>query len=257
MGQLRSTGSCPFCGQGVNTPCFATYSDGYHCFTCGKKKNGVIRDFLKPLITSNKNLELPECTNNIRQFSPNVLEWLYKYYVYDDLIRKYNIMYAPFAEFGVFKGESLILPLIVNREIISYQRRFFPNKQFITKGDKTSPFTINRDNLQNIVLVEDYISAVRLGELTNVICLQGTHMNWICLKLLEKSTYNIKIWLDPDKPGQDASKEILNKLVGRITTYNKYNAFEVREMRTVDIMVTEKQPKEYSNQELKQLLGAL
>ncbi len=151
---LVNMGACPFCGGGNNTPCFATYDNGFHCFTCGKKKSTDRAQYAyRPMLaTMDKDLTLPEHTQNTCEFSPSVLKWLYSYYVYDDLIKQYNIAYVPFAEFGQFKGESLILPAITDGKLMSYQRRFFPNKQFITKGDKTSPFVIKCHNSVTIVL---------------------------------------------------------------------------------------------------------
>lgn len=254
---LLNMGACPFCGGGNNTPCFATYDNGYFCYTCGKKKS-TDRDayaFRPSLITSDKNMLLPECTQNTCEFSPSVLKWLYSYYVYDDLIKKYNIAYCPFAEFGRFKGESLILPVVVDGELINYQRRFFPNKQFITKGDKTSPLVIMRKQSNTVVLVEDYISAIRLGEHVNVICLHGVHVSYNVSKLLSYLNMNIEIWLDPDEAGKTASKDIMSQLVTSMNINSKYRAFAVRESISITMRSTEKQPKDYSPQELKKILG--
>ncbi len=133
---LISMGACPFCGGGNNTPCFAIYDNGYHCFTCGKKKStDRLHYAYRPVLTSvpDKGMIIPKHTQNTCEFSPTVLKWLYSYYVYDPLIREYGIAYVPYDKYGRFEGESLILPVIINNEVVSYQQRFFPNKQFVTK----------------------------------------------------------------------------------------------------------------------------
>ncbi len=250
-------GACTFCGGGNNTPCFATYDNGYHCFTCGKKKSTDRAQYAyRPsLITSDKNIQVPEHTQNTCEFSPSVLKWLYSYYVYDDLIRKYGIAYVTYAKYGRFEGESLILPVTKNNQLVSFQQRFFPNKQFITKGDKTSPFIIKCQGSVCLVIVEDYISAIRLGEHVNVMCLQGVHMSYLCRKFIETSTYNVEIWLDPDEAGQTASKQLVSVLTKSMGYSAVYRAFEVREQRTITIRSTSKQPKDYCDTELKQILG--
>ncbi len=258
MGLLISTGACPFCGNGNNTPCFAQYSDGYKCFSCGvnKKQDGSTYAFRPSLVMFDRKLDIPEHTQNIREFSPTVLQWLYKYYVYDDLIKKYGISYAKYDKFGQFEGESLLFPQFQDNKLIFYTRRFFPEKKFILRGDKTSPFIIKCDaKSDKIVLVEDFISAIRLAEHVNVLCLWGVHISFMCRKYLETSTYNVEIWLDPDEAGQSASKVILNQLSKSMQYYTKNRAFAISEPRTVSIRSTELQPKDYSDFELKRLLG--
>lgn len=249
-------GSCPFCGGGNNTPCFATYSDGYHCFTCGKKKStDRLHYAYRPLLASTPDLRVPDCTQNTCEFSPGVLKWLYSYYVYDELIRKYGLAYVPYAKYGSFEGESLILPVTKGNQVISFQQRFFPKKQFITKGDKTSPFMIMCEQSKKIVLVEDYISAIRVGQHANVICLHGVHVLYDVSKLLQNLNMNIEIWLDPDEAGQTASKELLAKLTKDAHNCAKYRAFAIRESTTITIRSTRLQPKDYSPHEIQQILG--
>jgi hypothetical protein len=251
-------GACPFCGGGNNTPCFATYDNGYNCFTCGKKKAGDRLEYAyRPILRNETNMNLPEHTQNISEFSPTVLKWLYSYYVYDDLIKKYGISYVKYAKYGSFEGESLILPVIVDKKLVSYQQRFFPNKKFLTKGDKSNILYIECKGSDTLVLVEDYISAIRVGEHAHTICLQGVHMMYHVSKFLENIDMNIEIWLDPDKAGVDASVELLDKLKKILTVSSKYRAFAIRESRTVSIRTTEKQPKDYSGEEIKEILGGV
>ncbi len=253
MGTLLSTGSCPFCLSGTKTPCFATYDDGYKCFTCGKikKTSYAWKPFL--INTPSKGVILPVCTQKTGLFSFIVLQWLYKYYVFESLIHKYGIAYVP--SIGKM-SESVLLPVIINGVVTSYQQRFFPYKSFITKGDKTKPFMIHNSNFPNeVVLVEDFISAIRLGEHVSTICLFGVHISPIMSTFLENLNMNIKIWLDPDEVGVKASKELLAKTTKSMLYYANYRAFAVREPRKVSIIATLKQPKDYSDSEIINILG--
>ncbi len=257
MSTLLSMGSCPFCGSGKRTSCFATYDDGYCCFTCGKKKierNGYA---WKPAFDSKPSglMKLPLMTTSISKFSLPVLQWLYKYYVFDDLIKKYSISYVPACGKS---SEALLLPVFVNSQLTFYQQRFFPNKRFITVGDKTSPYMIKCEHpiSNEIILVEDFISAIRLGEHMNTICLFGVHISAVMSKFIENLNMNVKIWLDPDAPGRTASTEMSNKLTKSLIYCAKYRAFAVREPRTVEQVFTELQPKEYSDGELRHILNS-
>ncbi len=256
MSELVSMGICPFCKGGENTPCFATYSNGYFCFSCGKKKSTdkALYAFRPNLKTADSKLNVPINTQNIKEFSPQVLSWLYKYYVYEDLIRKYNISFVPFAEFGVFKGESLLFPHMKGGELVGYQRRFFPDKQFITAGSREIPFLICNHDTNMIVLVEDFISAIRVAEFTNVLCLTGTKLSYNALLYIVKFYSNIQLWLDNDGPGIESAKAIEEQVIKRMRTHLKYNAFAVKEESIVNIVNTEKQPKEHSNNEITNII---
>jgi len=206
----------------------------------------------KPLSQNTyKNMQLPQLTNNISQFSLEVLQWLYKYYVFDDLIKKYKIAYVP-------EVNSLVLPVFEGEKLISYQQRSFPKKGFITNGDKTSPFLIKCTAGQEntVYLVEDYISAIRLGEHVNVICLFGVHISLVMLKFIENIDMNVKIWLDPDAPGIKASEDLLARVTKSMLYCAKYRAFAVREPKTVEVIYTPKQPKDYCDAELKEILNS-
>ncbi len=253
MGRLISMGPCSFCGGGHKTACFATYDDGYHCFSCGKRKsiNKSLYAFRQEDPIINNGIVVPKHTYNIKEFSPQVLSWLYKYYVFEDLIRKYRISYVPYAKFGGFEGESLLLPYFKGNELISYQRRFFPNKKFITGGNKQTTWVMTCNHKSNmLILVEDYISAIRLGEHYNTICLQGIKLRYEDCSYISKTYSQIKIWLDPDKEGQAAANIMYNQIVKALNKDVLFNAFSVREPKNVEVITTEKQPKDYSNQEL-------
>ena len=250
---LLSTGSCPFCLNGSITPCFATYDNGYFCFTCGARKSCSVANYaFRPSVLKSTALKVPNVSCD---FSPTVLQWLYKYYVFDSLIKKYRIYYVPANE---LQTESLLFGVYNNSELVFWQQRFFPSKRFITGGDKNTPFLIMSKkcmhNKDTIVLVEDFISAIRLGEHVNVLCLWGVHVNYVMSKLLQNLNMNILVWLDPDEAGQTAAQELVTKLTKTLGYWSVYRAFAVREPRTVSNLETEKQPKDYSDFELNLLL---
>lgn len=250
MSTLISTGACPFCGNGKSTPCFATYENGYFCFTCGAKKS-VSENHYSFRTTKLQSVatQFPTVTCN---FSPSVLQWLYQYYVFEDLISKYNIYYSPESETS---SESLIFGVYRENELVFWQQRFFPRKRFVTGGNKNEIFFITNPESDIVVLVEDYISAIRVGEHANALCLWGVHVNYVMSKLLENLNMNILVWLDPDEAGQTAAQEVNYRLTKSLQNSAKYKAFAVRESRYVSVLETGKQPKEYSDQEIISILG--
>lgn len=251
MGALIKMGSCPFCGQGTRTPCFAIYNDGYHCYSCGKNKHGKSHEYaFRPQIQTN-NLAFPRITLNPNEFSLNVLQWLYKYYVFEDLIYKYKIGYSlPYNG----SEESLVYGCYDKNELLFWQQRFFPSKRFKTGGDKNTLFLIETFKSKYIVLVEDFISAIRVGEHVDTLCLWGTSLNYKMINFLKFQNRDIIIWLDPDDAGRTASKKLLEKLKTNLDNIALYRAFSIRESRTVSILETGKQPKDYCPEEIIKIL---
>ncbi len=250
MGHLISTGSCPFCNSGNNTPCFATYSDGYKCFSCGKQKNDAKYDFQQAVIIP-KNPQLIQLTSNVCEFSNNVLQWLYNYYIFEKEIKAYNIYYT----FTKDKTEeSLVFYPNVKPDSTFWQQRFFPSKRFLTFGNKQELQIMPNIGSKLIVLVEDYISAIRVNEYANVLCLWGVHVTHHMLKVLQNFDMSIAIWLDPDRAGREASRLVLSRLNESMHYCSKYKAFANREPRTVAIVETDEQPKNYSGFQIGKIL---
>lgn len=250
MSKLVSMGICPYCNKGHNTPCFAEFTNGYHCYSCGRHKH-VTDDFYAfkdPRLIS-QDTKYPLVSKDINKFSINVLQWLYKYHVFERLIRKYKIFYSKEKE------DSLIFNVIKDNKITFWQQRYFPSKRFKTGGNKNELFFISNPQSTKLVLVEDFISAIRVGELANVICLWGTCMNKDVSNFIKNiSICDIKIWLDPDIAGQNAAKTVKNNLIRLLKYDNIDKAFAILEQRTVNILTSEKQPKEYTDSEIKTIL---
>lgn len=251
---------CPYREMPHENLAYAIYSDGEYCYSCCKgsfQSRPYNQTIVVPPVYD---LILPsEYTRSVNEFSLNVLSWLYKYYVYESLIYKYNIMYCPYTFFKTrsnvqYEGESLILPIIVNDEIVAYQQRFFPNKNFYSKLTKNHIFDCGNHDTQTLVIVEDYISAIRIGEIENCLWLEGTNLTDKVINYIIKNYMHIKIWLDGDEPGQQASKKLLAKLVKKIKNLNFIYAFANREPRTVRQINTELDPKCYTDWEIREIL---
>jgi DNA primase len=89
-----------------------------------------------------------------------------------------------------------------------------------------------------VVVVEDIMSAIRVGEVVNTISLLGTKADTNQINTLSRFD-NVITWLDSDRAGRHGSKTI-RQAVGLLTN-------------TQDI-VTELDPKSYSNQQIETIL---
>lgn len=241
---------------------FAEYTNGHWCYSCNKGKFSD-RSFLgqeTKKITYDESIIFPSnATEDLREFSNETLAWLYNYYVYKDTIRKNHIHYVPYSYFRtssgcIYEGESLIFPILIDNEIVAYQQRFFPDKQFYSKNIQKHVFDCGNHDVPTVVLVEDFISAIRIGEVENCIWLAGTSLSKQTLKYIIKNYTHIKIWLDGDEPGRAAAKTILNQLQIEIKKLHRKYSFNYTQPTMIKDIVTEQDPKSFSRTELERLL---
>jgi DNA primase len=103
---------------------------------------------------------------------------------------------------------------------------------FQSKTSKT------RGTKETVVVVEDIMSAIRVGEVANTISILGTKSDTNQINTLSRYS-TVITWLDSDKAGRNGSKTI-RQAVGLLTN-------------TKDI-VTELDPKSYSKQQIEKIL---
>jgi len=255
---VSRSNDCPHCGDSHGNSCFITYDNGYKCYSCGKNsfKSDEYYIYRPQVITCAKerNLFVPEHTRKVSEFSLQCKEWLYNYHLYDLEIASWGICYCP-VQAG--KPESLLYPVVLdeNYNLLEYQRRFFPKAFYSSNGVKKTPFVV-RSNLSNrLILVEDYISALRCGQFVDTLCLFGTSLNKSNLNYIMQNYTNIDIWLDNDAPGITAANQIFKQL---ITKYEE-NILKYTHLYSTDIIIdiieSELSSKENSNKQIKDILG--
>jgi 5S rRNA maturation endonuclease (ribonuclease M5) len=261
---ISKNNKCPFRDKPHKNLAYVVYSTGDWCYSCNR---GEIRseDFYsfrgsKEAVTVNQKLILPGAlSNNVKEMPLALKAWLYSYYVFDDLIYKYNIHHCPYNYFTtsnglIYEGESLIFPLIIDNEIVAYQQRFFPNKQFFSCKSKEYIAEFGNHNSNTVVLVEDYLSAIRVAEVENSIWIQGTGLTNKELSYIIKNYLNIYVWLDPDNAGQDNAMRIFDKLTKEIEKLTNWAAFAILESRIIRNIKSNNDPKCYSNSEINTIL---
>lgn len=249
MSNLESVGVCPYCDNGHKTGCFAMYTDGYKCHSCHKYKsysNHYMTVMGRSRVHIKIGITLPTFTKKVSRFSVIALKGLYDYYVFDDLIYKYNIGYIE------SKGE-LMFPVIKDNEIVFAQTRSYPGKRIRGRGEKKL-FKISNGS-KDVVIVEDYISAIRLGELNiDAICLFGTYINNSEIPSILDKYNTIRLWFDSDAAGDKARKLIPEQFSKKIKENKSRFPLKYMEEWSIIIINSEKDPKSYSDKELEERL---
>ena len=194
--RLTSTGTvwmCHDCGQKGYTPATARSPAQTIAFikqwTTGDAENAIVRDIKLPPDTTNK---LPT----------EARVWL----------KKYGITPEEVDTFGIGWSESsqrLLLPVYKGGKLIYYQGRTFkpvtksnPKYRNIRQSGAKSVFFIrgwdNVSPIQSLCIVEDIISAIKVGRHMPTLALLGSYFPSDIYPLY-RLVKEVHIWLDEDK----------------------------------------------------------
>jgi len=123
----------------------------------------------------------------------------------------------------------------------------------MTYGKKVSFIASSSNNIQILVLVEDFISAIRVGEVVDSFCLFGTSLVQGALSKIVQSYDSIVIWTDGDKSGQTAAEKLKALFNYEINKHLKERSYNYKE-KAVFHVITEKDPKAYTKSEITNIL---
>jgi DNA primase len=130
------------------------------------------------------------------------IQWLDKYGIHRAEILANNIQWNPMRHWLVF-------PIKMMGELKAYTLRQFPQlgqidvkPKWLTKGPVSSlnyyvGSSIGRQD--TVVIVEDIVSAIKVGRLTRAMPLFGSHLSPKKIIWLNSVTKHVIIWLDRDK----------------------------------------------------------
>jgi len=222
---------CPNCGSKDN---LGEYEDHYFCFGCRyhklksdtkslrKRLSGIVKD------TVHTPVEDMELTDEL----PSVAkQWLLKYGITMEDAKEYNIQWNP----------NMNMLMLMKTKYYWQARLFDKNRpKYLSKGKK--PINIYGYGSQRAVLVEDIASAIRLARVSPEMCaspLLGSTISFEVLRYFKKRYPRVTIWLDRDK-AKEAVK--ISKL------FQQYGT-------KCDVVITPKDPKEYTRKELQDWLN--
>ena len=216
---------CPNCGSKDN---LAEYVDHYYCFGCShwKAKNDL--ESVRSRLQSTPAMPSGELNLNITDTIPQqAVQWLLQYGITKSDVEAYKIGWC---------NNNQVLVLINTPNY--YQGRSFINGvKYKSKGKKPLLWYGNGDIL---VCVEDVISAIKVSKANNVTAtpLLGSSMPLELTETILERFKTVKVWLDRDK-AIEAVKMVRNLRQKGVDA---------------DVIVTDKDPKEYTTGEINEWL---
>lgn len=184
----------------------AIYSDGHeYCYKCG-------------YIKSNKNYYRQRAITT-KQFRREGFSWGFEIprIPWKWLTERYGLTLQEILDNKIQWDEQkklLIFPVYIDDDLVMYQGRYFGSgdyPKYITHGYVSSTYNIHwKDTLdKTIVLVEDFISSIKVSRVLNSMPLFGSSIPTRRLRVLSQSFERLIIWLDKDK--QHEYPSLLNK----------------------------------------------
>lgn len=233
--------ACPRCvgiGRDNRRDNLGRYSDGsLHCFSCGYHR--FPKHYSVPEVKPNVSKSLLPA-DFTREVPTKALQWLLQYglpYQY----WKESIGYSPRDERLVFTvSNQFSIGRYVGANIETLAKSKQPRKWYVW-GDSHKHCEIVGDGTV-VVLVEDLISAHKVGQVATAIPLFGTRVHPCHLYFLLNDTRPVVLWLDKDQELQVRSRALqLESLINR----------------PVKVITTDKDPKAISFQEIANKLKEL
>lgn len=231
---------CPKCGSRDN---LGVWTDGHkYCFGCGFHVSGEssgIRNTSqnsrrKDTPSSSYGISLPSDCDLYIPISPS--NWLTKFEITKQEIIANKILWSESRKLLCFPyfGEDTNLE--------AWQGRYFGDNKdhpkWMTYGkiqNYLKIFNLTNAKDHGIILVEDILSAIKVGRQYPVSPLFGSFADWTTLARYAHTTNKIIFWLDNDKYKAARKFESRASLLG-------FNTITIH---------TELDPKEYSNEEIK------
>jgi DNA primase len=236
MANYVKSGPCPACGS---SDARAEYSDGTaFCFSCNTFTGAGLKDRLKPRKSGEKAIKVID-TSQWQYSLPSVArEWLAKYQITDTEIQHYGLRWNPALTSKQWDGETgaLAMPLFENGRVVCVSYRLFdPDKtKAITLGYRPYITFSNIEVVDTAVVVEDYVSAMKVARIVPCVPLLGSNLPDEALLRLSKGYKRLLIWLDHDKVATALKIASKGRLVGLET----------------GVICTELDPKELSDTEI-------
>ncbi len=208
---------CPDCGS---SDALAEYSETTYCFSCNRTRSvehesSFFPEMLDVCDDDPSVLSLPP-RFTMRQ-PAQAKEWLLRYNIFQDIRDTYNIGYVDYSYVnGIELRNRIILPAYTDLTLDFYQARSLDSNEapkYVTVGNKEALFWSKKDcKNTTLVIVEDIISAIRVGETLPAVSLIGTSMSKENMLTLANDYDILIVWLDGDKPGQRAAKKLAKRL---------------------------------------------
>lgn len=176
---------------------------------------------------------------DVAQWPLKARVWLYKAGLFNDDIKQLG---AYFHE----RSQRVVLPVMQAGKLVYWQARDvglcdLGSPKYINPKVNKAELVAAYGTGTNIVLTEDILSAFRVGMATEAWSLLGTKLLTPVLARLIADGRPVIIWLDSDKPGQDAATRISRSLANVGVRHHN--------------IVTDLDPKNLSRHEIEEVLN--
>ena len=195
-------------------------------------------------LVRSKSCRIPECAEyDLNKWPSKARAWLYRYGITSEEIREYGLFYNPTnLRVGIPTFTKQGVSSIQYRQIFTEYEDTDSPKYYTVKGECTALMGAGvHHSGTTCVLTEDAVSAIRCGRVMPAYALTGTYLTDEELQwLLSRSYKHFILFLDDDNPDVRMQELILK---------NRLDVFG-----SCRIIHTDRDPKEYSDEELKLLL---
>lgn len=217
-----------------------------YCFRCGGKGMHIEQESLEEKLErlqqqrsadaeAQASLNLPEPrVYALNEWPREAALWLYKAGFSPSMIEQLGAYWCPALG-------RVVLPIMEDDHAVFWQAR-----SVVRQPKVLSPRTPRQGVVakygrgETLVLCEDILSAYKVGQVTEAWSLLGTKLLPAALSEILERSRPVVVWLDGDKPGQDAAAKILKTLRAHVITVRN--------------IVTEKDPKMYDRAFIKEKL---
>ena len=184
---------CPKCGSKDN---LGRYSDGSaYCFGCGYTEKSSRYSPATNRVYEERAIRIPQDATPQVASTPGGT-WLAQYGITALEIQRYRMLWSP-------SRQQLIFPLYnKNGDLVAYQgRNFKPDSKgkYFSQGKIHDLLYFCGKKSSPIILVEDLLSAIKIGRLGVAMPLFGSEASTALLMRLKDHCQAIIVWLDSDK----------------------------------------------------------
>ena len=183
---------CPKCGSKDN---LGRYTDGSaYCFGCSytERTNKYVPE--QPEDNVQRPVKLPNDAST--QFEKEPLDWLAKFQITDQERLRYRMLWSR-------EKQQLIYPLYgKDQSLVAWQARNFNPKakgKYFSQGKIHDVLYFCGKKTTPIILVEDLLSAIKIGRIGIAMPLFGSEASTHLLMRLKDHCKAVIVWLDSDK----------------------------------------------------------
>lgn len=221
---------CPKCSSRDN---LAEYANNFYCFGCGYTEQKRDLETIRKRLDASKEVRVCNGITLQKELPMDAKKWLLGYSLTLDEMKQFN-----YSKERVVNNEvrACNLLVLINTDNYWLARNLDGGTRYLSSGIKPYTEYGHSDNI--LVFVEDVISAVKVGRVAKAVPMLGAAVLrdwWKHAKPYKR----VILWGDRDKATQNmVQAKRASELIGK----------------RVEIIVTEKDPKEYSTSDINNYL---